>query len=447
MKTNYFVIAALAATTLFASCDKDNSNNGLEENGKATTMKVSINFPTVPQTRATGDPNATDNEAEVKTVDVFVYYGNSGNFGTHKHLDASDFTYAGSDGIADKYTVTTKVPTTTGAKSVFAGINLPSSVVSSLVNQPMNSLYSTVQTLGRSDLTGTNGFVMFSTESVDRIFVEDENDPANNLTVKCQRLVAKVTVETSATVDVSGIPGLLADLQFAINNFNTKIFMMQGDADEYQDPNWLMSAYVGSDPVAAADFSQAVNADYAPVLSRALIANPTIDQYAPRYAAENTSEGKRQKEITRATVRATFIPRDITSGTTGNFTVNTTQTSTVQTFYAVTPSVEEGTSYFFNVTAANAFAAEFGGSVITYNDGYCYWNIFLNKNALNPTYNRWDVLRNDFYKCNITRIVAPGYPNPDVKDPEETPDVDTNISADIEILFWHTPIISDYVLE
>ena len=445
MKTNYFVIAALAATTLFASCDKNNDGIDVIDEGKTTSMKVSINFPRA-ETRATSDLNATQNEAEVKTVDVFIYYTNSGAFGTHKHLAAGDFTEASSNGTADIYTVNSKIQTTTGAKSVFAGINLPQTVVDALKNKPMSELISTAQTMSRTEMAGsTTGFVMFSTEAVNAVFVESETDPANSITLRCQRLVAKVTVETSETLDVAGVPGTLGNLQFAISNFNTKLFLLQGEAPLHKDPNWSKDVYDANPIAAAADFNN--DLVYANIWNCKDNGAPKISDYSPLYAAENTSEAKRKKEISRATVRATFIPRDITEGTTGNFTVNDGHGITSpQTFYAVTPSVEAGTSYFFSSTIAGAFATEKGGTVVTYTGGYCYWDIFLNKNAPNAL-NRWDVLRNDFYKCNITRIVAPGRNTPDVPDPEVTPDVETNITADIQILFWHTPIESNYILE
>jgi len=442
MKKNYFAIAAFAATALFASCDKDNDRKNPDNPGKATSMKVLLTFPNGHQTRATLDPNATDTEAAVLDVDVFIYYTSSGNFASHAHLPASAFTANGSNSGADvyEYTATTKVSTTTGAKTVFAGINLPSSVVNALKNQPINALSTVAQIMSREDLT-TNGFAMFSVQGVNSTFVENENDPANKVTLRCQRLVAKVTVETSPTLDVAGVPGTLDNLNFAIFNFNTKLFMLQGAAEERRDPNWSLLSYVPGDFIDLDD-------RYAPILRRVTGVTPDIKtDYTPLYAAENTSEGKRKKEITRALVRATFIPESVTVGTTGNFTVNSAHgVTTPQTFYAVTPSVTEGTSYFFTQSIANAFAAEKGGTVLEYTNGLCYWDIFLNKQPLNDQ-NRWDVLRNDFYRCNITRIVAPGRNTPDVPDPEETPDVDTSITTSIEILFWHTPPVSDYVLD
>ena len=440
MKIKIIPIAVLTAATMFASCNRNNDGDILDDKGSPTSMTVSINFPEGPKIRSTYDPNGLDAEAKVNWVDIFVYNTNTGNLLSHANLTADKFDQVAGTSVADVYQAKVKIQTTTGARSVFAGINLPAAIVENLKNQTVNALTSDAQTMSRIEQAGANNFAMFSKDAVNASFVEDENDPANHVTLKCQRLVAKVTVETSATLEIGGSPGILGDLKFAVNNFNSKVFMLQGEAPNYKDPNW--NTYTSS------DYSDAAATDYVEILDRKLIASPTKEDYHPRYAAENTSNGKLKKEITRATVRATFIPEVILEGSTGNFTENSIHgITTPQTFYAVTRSVDEGTQYFFDVTVANEYAAENGGSfrVVTYTDGYCYWDVFLGKN--NQSLNKWDVLRNDYYQCNITRIVAPGRETPDLTDPDNTPDTDTKITADIEILFWNTPILSDYILE
>jgi hypothetical protein len=282
---------------------------------------------------------------------------------------------------------------------------------------------------------------MFSVRAENSTFVADDTDPANNVSITCQRLVAKVTVETSATLTTGGIPGTLGDLEFVVNNFNTKIFMLQGAAPDRKDPNW--------DVYNAGDFNDDTN--YAPVWNNKRDGAPgSIADYTPRYAAENTSKDKLRKGDTRVTVRSTFIPDEITEGTTGNFTTNDHHsTTTPVTFWAVNPPLtgdDAHTRFFFVKSIADAFAAETGAaSPVEYTNGYCYWSIYLGKTNIAP--NKWDVLRNDYYKCNITKILTPGINHPGEVDPEVTPDNETNITADINILFWHPVPMADYELE
>ena len=444
MKTNFFVVAALAASALLASCDKDHTGTNPEEEGKPTTMNISLNFPKAPQTRATADENATDAEANVQTVDVFIYYTSSGGFQSHTQLTAGQLIQRQSSNNADVYTTKedVKIETTTGAKTVVAGINLPENLVKDLIDQPYSTLLTVAQTFDKRDeLTKANNFVMFSKDAVHKVFKEDAKD--NDVTLQCQRLVAKVTVETAASMTQGGVPGTLGALTFAVNNFNKKLFLLQGEAPLHKDPNWA-----SAEQHDANDYIEAKDGDYVSVLSRKNVPSPSIDQYEASYAAENTSEGKLQKEISRVTVRSTFILDQITIFDGSDFVViNNPKKGTLETFYAVSPSSAEPTSYFTDESTAKSFVSKYGGNVLPYKDGVCYWTIFLNKIPEKPE-NKWDVLRNDFYKCNITRIIAPGRPGPEPPDPEEKPDdAEVNITADIEVMFWNTRPMTDYVLE
>lgn len=452
MKLNFkYAMMAVAALTLgLTSCSNDDEvTSGETDNGRETYMKVSINFPSTTQTRATDDVNATDDEADVKTVDVYLYSG-SGAYISHTSLAGSDFTPDAAGNSKDGYTAKTKIKTTTGEKNVYVGINLPSSVASALENKPMSALAATATSMTRAEMTNlTNGLPMFSSTPANTTLVEDDTQAANTVTVKAERLVAKVTVESAPTMVVAGVSGTLGDLEFAIYNFNEKQFLVQG-ASPYKDPNWANLTTIPT-----ADFSQPSISDWADVLDGSSNGSPSVDDYEALYASENTSEGKRKGEITRVVVRATFIPATITVYTNGSdnaggysTTNNTTPSTTPVTFYAVTPSVSAGTSYFINPAVAADFAADKGGTVETYTNGYAYWHMYLNKDASAGS-TRYDVLRNDYLKCNITRIVAPGRSTPGITEPEdkEKPDADTNITTNIEVLFWNTPILNDYELE
>jgi len=81
--------------------------------------------------------------------------------------------------------------------------------------------------------------------------------------------------------------------------------------------------------------------------------------------------------------------------------------------------------------------------VVTYTDGFNYWDMFLNPENVSGPY---DVLRNDFYRCNITRIIGPGRATPEVTDPTIPPAQATDLFVNIDILYW-SPIQHDYVLE
>ena len=452
MRINFFAAAVMTATTLFASCnrDKDDKNPNAGE-GKPTTITVSFTFPRSAQTRATADPNASAEEAMVNTVDVFIYT-ETGYFLSHTHLVAADLDQTTPTANADVYVVRERIQTTTGAKSVYAGVNLPSSIVSAIIDQPAGTLATVVRdvTSNMASVADMN-FTMFCTEGVNRTFVDNSSAPANQVTLQCQRLVAKITVELDGAASILGADAMLANLSFAVNNYNKKIFLLQGDAPYRKDPNWAISGYLSG------DFGTTLPGDYLRIKNSKPHDSPTpYPVLHPFYAAENSSEGKRKKEITRVTVRGAFVPFNICEDIVVNSFGITDKSAvlTPRTIWMVTKSValdigSASAPYFFdNYSSVERFRVKHSllpGEIIEYTDGFCYWDIFLNKTPAD-TENKWDVLRNDYYKCNITKILVPGRNVSEVPDPEETPDNSADITVTIEILFWNL-VSSNYELE
>ncbi len=437
------VFAVLFAGAAMVGCIADGfTKTSLPEpQGDATGVYVQMSFPqpaATRATRATSDTNATDDEAAIHSVDVYIYTAD-GSYLSRVTLAASDFSaVTPPGGNWDAYKTNNPIATTTGGKNFYVGVNLPSSVASSLENQAMTLAASLVQTIDRSLIANTtNGLPMFSTDAAIVTLVKD---PAQNtVTANVARIVAKVTVETDQNIDnTSGVPGRLGTLQWAINNQNTKFFLQQGAAPQNRDPNWTTASYN------AGDFAAAADGDYVAVDAGPVSA---ITAYHPHYALENTSEDHTEKTLTRVTVRSTFIPQNIastynagqggdpTTATNPNYTNNTPAT-----FWAVTASPTRGTFFFDNSTAASNYASDNGAQVRTYTGGMCYWNIYLNLAASG------DVVRNDFYKCNITRIVAPGNPNDLPTDPNSPPDQNTSMTVNVNVLYWNTPVMDNYEL-
>jgi hypothetical protein len=56
-------------------------------------------------------------------------------------------------------------------------------------------------------------------------------------------------------------------------------------------------------------------------------------------------------------------------------------------------------------------------------------------------------LRNEYFRCTITRVAALGNPNDDPTDPGSPPATETDITLTVNVLFWNTPVLADYVLE
>ncbi|MBF0647210.1 Mfa1 family fimbria major subunit [Dysgonomonas sp. GY75] len=427
----------------FSGCDSSKmEDESLSAEGERTTFNLKLNFSsiTTPGTKSflksTGDPNATEAEAKVGTVDVFIY-GESGYYISHTSLSVADFTQVEGSGTSDKYQYasTTKIPATTGPKKIFVAVNLPSGVAAALEDKPSNELTQVAQTLAANQLVAADGsIVMTSTELLTYEFVK--NGAANNPTISVERMVAKVTAQKAADMVQAGVPGTLFDMRFAINNFNSKSYFIQGAAPDFKDPNW--------DVYTASDFSEATANDYIRVNEPDVTDPRNLNAL---YAAENTSQYHRVKEITRAQVRAGFLPASVVIYGNGNYieVTSASQGKTApQTFYTIILSRPEPQIYcFFDRTTAENYAVANGktaADIVTYTDGLCYWDMYLNKNV-------WDVLRNDYYKCTVTRILVPGRPTDDPKDPDSPPASDVDITINVEVVYWNDPVLGNYELE
>ncbi|MCL1973693.1 MAG: Mfa1 family fimbria major subunit [Bacteroidetes bacterium] len=430
MKTKIFTIAALAAATLLASCMKE-ITNGVKE-GEPTYLGLSFTFPANSKagTKATTDDNATEAEAAFYTADVFIYNTATGMPANYAHFDSSDFTFTGANATpdADKWTMNSGklIPTTTGNKTIIVGLNLPADMLAEIKDQSFPAVAKLVD-LARATSTSA-GFVMFSTAPKQVTLVKEpgftgEND--NHPTVQVERIVAKVAVKKSETIQYVG-GGYMKSLEFELNNINKKSLYIR--PVDKKDHNWVSTPSTGDDALidGRTNFI-AVNES-----------NTTVKSLSPKYCLENTTQNFLKGQITRVSVRGTWVPGVVkvyangTSKAEGYADDPIADTQVAQTFYAVTYNNGASRGYFFNQAVANDFVADNpGATLITYTGGVCYWDIFLN-----PAEN-FDVYRNDFYLCTITKVMVPGRPTPELPDPLLPPTQTTDMMVDIEILYWN----------
>lgn len=451
----FFLATFFLAAGLYSCSDQNNESptNGGADTGEPTYLDLSFSFPkgdvgTRTLRATTGDNNASLLETALNTVDVYIFNSNTGIMVKHQELVASDFTQQPSTSTEDVWKAKATIGTTTGQKTVFVGVNLPRTFAQGLKNTSLAVFNDNVHLIGMSDLVTDKGIAMFSAKGMTselKPIGEPGYTTNNTLKIAVKRLVAKVTVEEAPNMTVNG-PGKIENLTFAINNINKKFYLVpkvDGSDPNYQPNSWL-----------SADFTNAVNTPGAPGDGYIKVnpANvPLVSDLKTLYSTENTSVNHWKEEITRATVRATFVPDNITQRNGSAFRQVPNPNKTPVTFWTVL--LQNGyKNYFLDESIATAYAAANPGSFksAAYKDGYCYYDMFLNKdgnfNKANVSAKRWDVFRNDYYRCRITSILAPGRPNENVVDPKTPPAIETDINYEIDILFWNL-VTNDYVLE
>lgn len=109
------------------------------------------------------------------------------------------------DGGDNVYT-TNELKTTTGAKTVYVGLNMTDAMVAQLKATAAQNLPSTAAKVALGDLTSqTTGFVMFSTQGKSATFeaVPEEGGipEANKVTLTVERLASKIAVGCEDAID------------------------------------------------------------------------------------------------------------------------------------------------------------------------------------------------------------------------------------------------------
>lgn len=372
-----YAFMALAAISITA-CNKDEQNeidfNGV--NGKNAKLQLMVTAPKSVFTYAAADDNATDAEMKINTLDVFVYDdGAPFTLTSYAHIEGS--TIYETDGVTIKEQ---SLDVKTGAKQVFVAVNISPEIVDKLKSNYANM--NTAIDVDMSTLVNSDGSVAMFNESINRIIVSD-NAGANKITVAVSRLVAKTSVKSGQSLALSNIAGgTLSELNYTIGQANTKQII--APLVNFVDANWLAADHNDSDlrPVDVATF-QPVNA-----------ASAAISNQNAMYAPENTTKEHQYNQVTYVSVRAKFTPSTLTGAQ---------PLAADGTFYAVFTNY--GVYYFGSLEEAQQYATKNGGAApITYNNGYCYYRLYLNPEGNTMGEGKYDLLRNVYYNATVTKI-------------------------------------------
>lgn len=472
MKRNLFskVFMTMTATAVMglASCSNDNDPAGGQDvvQGKATEMSLVFDFSGA-NTRAVADDNASADEMKITKLDVYIYNEN-GILEKFHELDwATDLEEV--QGETNVFTTKKGYSATTGRKTILVGANLTENMKTLLKGTSANGLMAKGANATIAELTEEqNGFVMFSTKAAEPTLVEvvNKDDVANyptenQVAVKLQRLSAKVAVGMSKNLTdpdvLQGAAGTIADLGFLVDNTN-KMFYMRQLTDDFKgvkDANLTQAQYNKADFEFVADYSVLTNTDYKVITPGTAYEQANGGNWGIDYGSENVTTDKKMQGVTRVVVKGKFTPNsgiEVTgAGTVDDpyvFTNTPNYITDGETYYVLNLP-EIGGYAFFKEADANdnakmtAFLKQKGGfddngaatalqTMAKYTNGLNYWWVTVKDN-------QGDMLRNNYYRVDITSIWAPGRHDgkfDPVKD-DKPIDKETNITVKVTVEPWN----------
>lgn len=453
-----FMTMTAAAVMGLASCSNENDPTGGQGDipqGEPTGMRLVLDLGSA-ATRAVVDANATADETKIKDLTVFIYGANGVLEGTPIDVAFDDLTEAG-----DNKFKTDALKATTGAKTIFVGANMTDALKAVMKATPVNGLSGKGVNETVANITQQTGFAMFSTVGATPTLVEDtDGDPdavpaANEVTVTLQRLASKIAVGMSANLadqDVQqGAAGTISDLGFTVDNINKMYYLTYGaQGATAKDANMTKDQYKNTDFELKADFTAV---QYKDITAGTAYVAKDGGNWGIDYASENLTTDKMIKGVTRIVVKGKFTPKSgvkVTNDGQGTITFAEQDGLIAEdATYIQLDFAEAGGFAFFPAATSDAelkaFMAQKKGVTVdqvtddmltaakkTYTNGMNYWWVTVKDN-------QGDMLRNNYYKVDITSIFAPGRTDGKFDDKKDDNQIDkeTNITVQVTVEPWN----------
>jgi len=453
MKKMFF--AALAATMMFASCNKEengvNSGNGQE--GAPATVGISFTLPASVDSRDSQGVtdgtsiNATSTESDIKTVHVFVFNadGSVPTAGSVTSFLKADFDEPTTGNFELKEAK--HIQTTSGSKRIYIAANLASAPAFSDEATFRAAIQNTGWNGSKWDAPAT-GFVMSSKAIAKTLIAQEENtttNPANVVSASLERTIAKVVVTSNVTnnrfvqdftsitnpdgssvalklnyIVYSWAPGYVANNFYVTQNINTSTSVLS-------TPNGNRTGHVAQ----GSEFVYNV---------AGVTSSPSWGSYNSAYVGENRPDGMLYGQATYVMVRTEAKPshKAVVNGAGEVEWILASGADFTSGFIFL--KHENGDVFFCdNATDASAVAGKLeGGNVRSkqweYPNCMVYYMVTLNLDKIPVNTHKAVVYRNQFINVNITGIAGDkfgGIPGTatsggddpvDPDDPGQTPD-------------------------
>ncbi len=434
-----FFMAAIAATTMLASCTNDNTGNENAGNGEETYAGVKITIPM--GTRATETGSAE--ESAINTVGVYII--EQATDVIHEKILAKDTDF---EAVGNVITATTAIKTTTGTKDVYVIANPTTTLLAKIASMRKAAFTNTLgTTLG---LNETDFYTMETGALVDMVMtgqeighdmttVQSAEDALGDLLpIEIARNTSKVVLKAKETIQVDG--GAVSNITFGLASKNQDSYLssLMSASSAFGTPHneAPASAIANSADPYFNYFSSIPPATYKPIVAAATT-RTAADGF---YVLENstTTSPKMVGNTTAVVVKLTFTPTTVVK-TWAAGDVRTTGAGVAEdTFYVYTG----GDNTYWSEAAYNAFYASgadqpakdaIAADFVKYTDGTCYYKIYVVATQDGAK----EVLRNNYYEMSLAHVKGPGKPAADTGVEPKTPiEDDTWLGLELTVLPW-----------
>lgn len=413
-----------AAAMLLASCSSEEpvNNGGAALKGEKTFASFNISLNRT-ESRAEADANADVVEQNIDAITLYIFSGG---------VLEQAFTPT----ISDNKTEAVEV--TTGEKVIFAIANSAAMHVTPDMTT-LAEFRKTLRSSAAADIAVENYFDMTGSQSAIITKCTKDEATANPIAVSISRSAAKVQVKYD-TDNVNVRPTLRAtftDGQFAIAQSSRQMRLVFDKSNPVPQGTAVNGTYSNYEPLAAAPVWKATLTEgFSPAFTRSLY---TGESYNAEPVTGNTTY-----TLVRLTVSPETVYNNEPLASDGTFYV-LGRHDAFHGSYVFASDADYNLIYFATEKDANNYRTDAKLSdeyqIFKYTNGYAYYRVNLitetSEDALLA--DKYSVLRNHFYRVNVTDVKALGAPTEDgtiPENPDEPLEADAWLAAEISVEAW-----------
>lgn len=421
---NKIMLLGLVSMAAFAIAGCNKEAGETPESGVKTFASFSITVSN-PATRT--DANAVSEETTINSVSIYIF--------SNEALESQ-----GIININNQNKGTTTVATTTGSKRIYAVANKAAVTA----NTGMSQADFENQLLGAAvaDIAAASGqFLMVG--ATDAILVrrtqEEAIQGANLVPINVTRAAAKVQMQYKDDTRVAeNVNATVSDVKYDLGQRNTQMYLVRNNYEV--TPKGTKAEQIDADNDGTYDHLVKFQSTQLNLIDAVSAFDHTFAN--SRYLGENVNDTPVTGNSSFVVIKLKVTPNAGAVAVDGSFWVVAKVDKTKAT---VEYASESGKIKYFNsekeaqshLTANTASLT--GYEILKYDGGYAWYRLNIRDVAKTGAKERYAVLRNHYYKVNVTEVFGLGFNTPEAiipTDPDTPLETSTYVSAEITIEDW-----------
>ncbi len=418
---NKIMLLGLVSMAAFAIAGCNKETGDTPESGVKTFASFSITVSN-PATRA--DVNAVDEETGINSVGIYIF--------SNEALESQ-----GTISINNQNKGTTTVSTTTGPKRIYAVAN---KTVAANTGMSQADFENQLLSAGATDIATSGQFLMVG--STDATLVrrtqEEAIQNANLVPINVTRAAAKVQMQYKSTTRVAeNVDATVSNVQYDLGQRNTQMYLVRNNYEV--TPNGTKTEQTDADSDGTYDHLAKFQESTLSLVNAVETFNHTFAN--SRYLGENVNDTPVTGNSSFVVIKLKVTPNSGASADGSFWVVAKSDASKGTVEYAS----ETGKIKYFNAEGAAQAHLTTNQTLLTgytvqkFDKGFAWYRLNLRDVAKTDTKERYAVLRNHYYKVNVTEIFGLGFNTPEAiipKDPDTPLETSTYVSAEITIEDW-----------